>query len=178
MEADHHIHGQIVPLRLGLALRDMGIRPRELAEVRVYRGMPSSARDPKGYGAADRQIALWRQAGLVNVITRPLNYRDPVKPKEKGIDVHLAVDLVRLAIESRYDAGVLFSADTDLLPALEAVCELKGPGACEVAAWAGPGGSPSILRVKDHRLRYHYLDRRWYERLHDSTDYSERRRRR
>lgn len=178
LDNEHHVHGQIVPLRLGLALRDMGVGERDLAEVRIYRGMPSSTRDPKGYGAADRQIALWRQTGRLNVITRPLNYRVPDAPKEKGIDVQLAVDFVRLAIEGRYDAGVLFSADTDLLPALEAVCELRGSAACEVAAWAPPGSSPNILRVKDQHLRYHYLDRRWYERLHDPTDYSVRRRRR
>lgn len=181
LDNDHHVHGQILPLRLGLVLRDMGIGERNLTEVRVYRGMPSPKWDPKGSGAADRQIALWRQNGPVKVITRPLNYRDPNAPQEKGIDVQIAVDFVRLAIEGkegRYDVGVLFSADTDLLPALEGVCELKGPQACEVAAWAPSTGSPSVLRVKGQHIRYHYLDRTSYGRLHDPTNYRDRRRRR
>lgn len=178
LDSEHHVHGQILPLRLGLLLKNMGLGDRDLTEVRIYRGMPSSTRDPKGYGAADRQIALWSQTGRVNPITRPLNYRQPDAPKEKGIDVQIAVDFVRLAIEGKYDAGVLFSADTDLVPALEAVCELKGPTACEVAAWAPQTGSPHILRVQGQRLRYHYLDRTRYEHVHDSTDYSVRRRRR
>jgi uncharacterized LabA/DUF88 family protein len=178
LDTGHHVQGQVWPLRVGLALRNMGIGDRELSEVRVYRGMPSPERDPKGYGAADRQVALWRNTGLVTVITRPLNYRDPAAPKEKGIDVQIAVDFVRRAIEGKYDVGVLFSADTDLLPALEAVCELKGEAACEIAAWAPETGSASILRVKGRQLRLHYLARVWYDRLSDPTDYNVRRRRR
>jgi uncharacterized LabA/DUF88 family protein len=178
LDADHYVQGQVKPLRVGLALKSMGIGDRDLSEVRVYRGMPSAERDPRGYGAADRQVALWRNTGRVTVITRPLNYRDPRAPREKGIDVQIAVDFVRRAIEGKYDVGVLFSADTDLLPALEAVCELKGEAACEVAAWVPATGSPSILRVRGRQLRFHYLDRAWYDRVFDHTDYNVRRRRR
>lgn len=178
LESEYHTHGQVHPLRVGLALKNMGIGERELSEVRVYRGVPSAERDPRGYGAADRQTALWRNTGRVTVITRPVNYRDPQAPREKGIDVQIAVDFVRLAIERTYDVGVLFSADTDLLPALETVCELRGETACEVAAWAPEKGSASILRVKGRQLRFHYLDRTWYERVSDPTDYNLRRRRR
>lgn len=178
LDSGHHVHGQVLPLRVGLALKNNGIGERELMEVRVYRGMPSAKRDARGYGAADRQNALWRNTDRVTVRTRPLNYRDPDAPKEKGIDVQIAVDFVRMAIEDRYDMGILFSTDTDLLPALEAVCDLKGELACEAAAWVPPVGSPSILRVKGKQVRYHYLDRQWYERLRDPTDYNVRRRRR
>lgn len=178
LDGDHHVHGQVHPLRVGIALKNNGVGDRELSEVRVYRGMPSAERDPKSYGAADRQTALWRNTGRVTVRTRPVNYRDPDAPKEKGIDVQIAVDFVRMAIEGEYDVGVLFSADTDLLPALEAVCELKGEQACETAAWAPRAGSPSILRVRGRRLRYHYLDEDWYGRLFDPVDYTTRRRRR
>jgi len=175
---DHYMHGQVHPLRVGLALKNMGVGERDVVDVRIYRGMPSPERDPKGYGAADRQIALWRNTGKVTVRTRPLNYRDPFQPKEKGIDVQIAVDYVRMAIENKYDVGVLFSADTDLLPALEAVCEMKGERSCEVAAWVPEHGSPSVLRVKGSQIRFHYLDRAWYDRLYDPTDYNARRRRR
>lgn len=178
LEQQHHIHGQVHPLRVGLAVKGLGVGDRELAEVRVYRGMPSSKHDPKGYGAADRQVALWRNTGRVHATTRPINYRDPANPREKGIDVQIAVDYVRLAIEGRYDVGVLFSADTDLLPALEAVMELKGEQACEVACWVPQNGSPSVLRCKGKNHRIHYLDEKWYRRLADPTDYNQRRRRR
>jgi hypothetical protein len=57
-------------------------------------------------------------------------------PQEKGIDVALAVDMMHLALRHQYDALVLFSSDTDLLPALEAVVNLR-LGHVEVACWSG-----------------------------------------
>jgi uncharacterized protein (TIGR00288 family) len=38
---------------------------------------------------------------------------------EKGVDVQIAVDMVRGAIKNEYDACFLISSDTDLLPAIE-----------------------------------------------------------
>lgn len=40
---------------------------------------------------------------------------------EKGVDVYLAVDLVRLAAEDAYDVAIVFSGDADLVPAVETV---------------------------------------------------------
>ena len=68
--------------------------------------MPSNAHDIKGYSAAQRQVALWDQHPLVYPRTRPLNYPDPREPKEKGIDVLLALDFVVMAIRGEYDVGV------------------------------------------------------------------------
>lgn len=57
-------------------------------------------------------------------------------PQEKGIDVALAVDMIHLAHDGQYDALILFSSDTDLLPALEAIRTLR-LGHVEVACWSG-----------------------------------------
>lgn len=38
---------------------------------------------------------------------------------EKGVDVQIAVDMVRGAIKSEYDICYLISSDTDLLPAIQ-----------------------------------------------------------
>lgn len=43
---------------------------------------------------------------------------------EKGVDFLLAVDLVRLAAEDRYDVAVVLSGDADLVPAIETVQQL------------------------------------------------------
>jgi uncharacterized LabA/DUF88 family protein len=114
--------GQIKPNLAGRALTRMGVGDRVLSEVRIYRGFPSTKYDQKGYDACLRQVSIWRQRPDVTVTTRTLNYRDPDFPREKGIDVALAVDFVRLAIEGAYDVGVMFSHDTDLLPALGGWC--------------------------------------------------------
>lgn len=41
--------------------------------------------------------------------------------QEKGVDVHMAVDLVAGAYENLYDTALLVSSDTDLLPAVRKV---------------------------------------------------------
>lgn len=43
---------------------------------------------------------------------------------EKGVDVQLAVDMVRLAVADTYDVAILISADGDFAPAVEAVKQL------------------------------------------------------
>ena len=42
-------------------------------------------------------------------------------PREKSIDVRIALDMVRLARERRYDAAILFSQDQDFAPAVQEV---------------------------------------------------------
>jgi uncharacterized LabA/DUF88 family protein len=47
-------------------------------------------------------------------------HSDVVTLKEKAVDIMLAVDLIRLAYEDRYDAAYILSADGDFSPAAEA----------------------------------------------------------
>ncbi len=44
--------------------------------------------------------------------------------REKGVDVLLAVDLVRLAAENLYDVAILLSGDGDLVPAIQTVQQI------------------------------------------------------
>ena len=44
---------------------------------------------------------------------------------EKGVDVLMAVDLIVGAYENLYDTAILVSSDTDLLPAMQKVRQLK-----------------------------------------------------
>ncbi len=75
------------------------------------------------------------------MFTRSLRYPRnwPTQPaEEKGVDVELAVDLVFNAARQNFDVGVVVSTDTDLVPALQAVCNLNrawGKPRVEVMAW-------------------------------------------
>lgn len=40
---------------------------------------------------------------------------------EKGVDVRIAVEMIRFARENKYDTAYLLSSDTDLVPAVEEV---------------------------------------------------------
>jgi hypothetical protein len=174
---DPHWAGQIHPTALGaLIIRLSGEPDRVLHQVRMYRGLPSSAKDPKGYGAARRQIAAWNKLPHVAVTARPLRYpRDypASKPEEKGIDVQIALDFAMMAVRGEYDVGVLMSGDTDLLPALEEVIRLNQPTA-EVAAWRPPTGQGRRLRLKNSRLYCHWIDHHAYTSIQDNTDYTTR----
>lgn len=72
---------------------------------------------------------------------RPLRYDDNRGgvPEEKGVDVQLALAVVEHVLLGRCDVAVLFSNDTDLTPAVEAVCRLKGSRSIETAAWKSRG---------------------------------------
>ncbi|CAI7974211.1 NYN domain-containing protein [Frankia sp. Hr75.2] len=131
---------------------------------------PSPDHQPEAARASDRQADRWARDPRVVVARRQPRYPKawPAEPaQEKGIDVALAVDFVRLACEDTYDIGVLFSRDTDLVPALEAFRDLGIH--VEVASWKGT----SRLRFPDSQLPWcHYLDADDYEACRDYTDYT------
>jgi uncharacterized LabA/DUF88 family protein len=184
MGARNAFHGVQAPSRLGMVqptrLAQRLIQPgrasqRELVDIRVYRGQPDPSRDPRGYAANRRQQLAWQRAG-VTVVQRPLRYPKAwpaEKPQEKGVDVVLAVDYVVMAVTGAYDVGILFSTDTDLLPALEAVAALGATGGprAEVAAWTASRAAPR-LRVPRARLWCHYLRVEDYRGMVDPRDYT------
>src|SRR6266508_546274 len=137
-------------------------------------GTPSSSKEPKANAAHMKQRAVWESQG-VKPFTRPLRYPrnwPAEKAQEKGVDVALAVDLVFNASRRYYDAAVVASTDTDLVPALEAVCELRrawGEPQVEVTCW-----SPLTkrLRVDGRALWCHQLDQADYEAVRDRTNYT------
>ena len=169
-----HWEGQIDPLALGQLMVQRSPFERTLAGVRMYRGVPDSTKDPKGYGACMRQIAIWSRSAEVQVVARPLRYPHswPSKrPEEKGIDVSIAVDFVLMAARGDYDVGILMSADTDLKPALEAVVDL-GAARVEVAAWSSQYGHSRRLAIKGRSLWCHWLDESEYKQIEDTRDYT------
>ena len=52
--------------------------------------------------------------------------------EEKRTDVNIAVTLIRHAIEDSYDKALIFSADSDLIPAIECVNTLRSDKRIEV----------------------------------------------
>ncbi|WP_084262349.1 NYN domain-containing protein [Actinomadura formosensis] len=145
------------PCRVADIIQQRRARTSNVAAVRVYLGRPDPNHQPLPTSANDAQAAQWSRDPRVHVVRRQLNYRgwpdDP--PREKGIDVAIAVDLMHLALRRQYDALVLFSGDTDLLPAIEVIKQLR---LChvEVACWAGH----KPLRLPNSQLPYcHFLNR-------------------
>ncbi len=171
--SDPHPHGQFDPVKLGaLVIQRTPVgwddrNSRQLIGVRTYQGSPAQSQDKKGYSADRRHRAAWERRGIT-VVSRPLTYRYGEPTREKGIDVALAVDFVTMAVDGKYDLGILASADTDLLPAIEYVVGM-GLHVETVAWWMNPMRG---LTLPDGRVWCHRLGQDAYRQVEDSTDYN------
>lgn len=169
------VEGNVYPLKLARQLAggtdpENG-RPRQLQEVRIYRGRPDGAKERSWYKAWQSQTAAWASecGSLLIPRYRDLRERDGVWI-EKGVDVSLAIDLVSIAFGEEADRVVAVSSDTDLEPALELATRLRGAGFAEVAGWVGDHDSAALLGVEG--VRQHPLGKTDYERLRDLSDYN------
>lgn len=173
------VEGQVYPRRLGVLLTQRGRSvdgERQLEFVKVFRGEPSPKHSPIGQAACQRQVRYWSSQAQVEAVTRPLHYYsagyrngvEQFESREKGIDVLIALAIALGAERDEYDVAVLFSADTDLLPALE---QARAAGKkVEVAAWKPDRGYASRLTLRG--MWCHYLGRTDYQMVADPTDYT------
>ena len=104
----------------------------QLEEVRFYTGIPTVDDNPKWNTFWSRKLSAMGKLGI-HVFTRHLRYRNRpvVLPdgtrtsvlvgQEKGVDVRIALDVVRAAREGRCDVIVVFSQDQDLSEVAEEV---------------------------------------------------------
>ena len=101
--------------KLSLALFDE-IGGRTLEEIRFYTGVPDARDGPKQ--------AFWHgfwSNKLDHLIGQGIYvYRGRVNVggQEKGVDVSIAVDLIRATYERRYDSAIIVSQDWDFGPAV------------------------------------------------------------
>jgi uncharacterized LabA/DUF88 family protein len=169
-------YGNYSPLELAQILA-RGNERNDLAElirVFVYRGMPSNRIDPAGYAANRRQSAAWMRENEDIVVpkVRQLRYlgEDGLTAREKGIDVLLAIDAVEWTLTDRCEVAVVFSHDTDLAPAVEALARLKGVGCVETASWRSDTFH-SRIRVQPQPF-HHYVDAGLFERVERRVNYA------
>ncbi len=97
----------------------------ELVQVRFYTGIPDPSDDEfwNQFWVAKLRVMSWQG---VRVFSRPLRYRNRrvrlpdgteytyLAGEEKGIDVRIALDVIRMAHHREYDVGLIFSQDQDL----------------------------------------------------------------
>lgn len=171
--------GWFQPMALGalFAARNPEYEEWELASVRIYAGSPVASRDRYAAAAHDRQVEAWKSAGAIPR-TRPLLYPAEYpreKPRQKGVDVELAVDVVRMAIAKEYEIGVIVSTDKDLLPAIEAVAVVRGTNPVPRVAVVRYGDLPKRLNYTDPQGRtlhaFHIVEED-FEAVRDDTDYT------
>ncbi|WP_419944724.1 NYN domain-containing protein [Candidatus Poriferisodalis sp.] len=179
---DPYTFGHVLPLRLGLLLKQLGesIDPdRELIAVSVYRGRPGPKSGPRAQAGAARQFASWEAQPLVRVRSRQLRYQ-PIawsmgrpsewRAEEKGIDVMMALDIALGARDDMYDVAIVASADSDLVPAVEVA--LDAGKRVETAMWWSSANPHHRLKIPGRRLWNHALDVARFEQVRDDADYT------
>lgn len=104
----------------------------QLAETRFYTGYPNPSEDPFWNHFWRAKFAQMRR-DAVCVFARDLRYQDEEvifttgqthiirTRREKGIDVRIALDVIRLAHRRAYDVALIFSQDQDLSEVAEEI---------------------------------------------------------
>ena len=97
----------------------------ELAQVRFYTGVPDLSDDARWHEFWSHKFAMMGRQGI-HVYSRPLRYRNKrvnlpdgseytfLAGEEKGIDVRIAIDVIRMGHHKEYDVALIFSQDQDL----------------------------------------------------------------
>lgn len=143
--------------------------------VRFYTGVPSAERQPEWGRYWSNRLLSMRRAGIA-VTDRPLRYdRDPAEPDkgvEKGIDVRIALDVIRLAYSGQYDVALIFSQDQDLAEVADDIREIaRSTGRWIKAACAFPAGPAATSSRGLAKTDWFRMDRVFYDRCLDHTDY-------
>lgn len=114
-----------------------GFRP---GAVLFYTGLPSPRHQPRWHAFWSNKTQAMERDGIT-VILRPLRHRKRrifdedgdvefmVQAEEKGIDIRIALDIVRMARRDDLTAAIIYSQDQDLnevAPEIEAIGKLKG----------------------------------------------------
>lgn len=124
----------------------------------------------------------------VEVFSRVLRYRNRsvrlpdgsthsyLAGEEKGIDVRIALDVIRLAREKRYDVALIFSQDQDLSEVADEIRILaREQGRWIKMASAFPFSPTSRNRRGINRTDWIRISRATYETCVDRRDYRPRR---
>ncbi len=151
--------------------------------VHFYTGVPEAKQSPMWHGCWTRRLTAMRRAG-VEVTSRKLRYRHervrladgtehhvPVQ-REKGIDLRLGLDVVRLARNGDLDVAVLFSQDQDLAEvALEVRDIARAQGRWLKIVSAFPHGDHATSVRGINRTDWFRMDRAFYDAGLDPRDY-------
>jgi uncharacterized LabA/DUF88 family protein len=151
--------------------------------VRYYTGVPSPQRDAmwSGYWSA-RLLALSR-AGVM-VTSRPLKYHDATvpgpsgsaetitTPVEKGIDIRIALDVVRLVLTKQIDVAVIFRQDQDLAEVATEVREIARLQNRWVKVISAYPTSPTATAHRGiEKTDWFQMDKSFYDACLDAKDY-------
>jgi len=107
-------------------LIDYLVKDRELVSVYYYNSPLDREKDEQAYRKQQQFFDKIKRIPLVHLVLCRMQKRrvNGIMIYEvKEDDIHLAVDMVKLAYKDHYDTAVVISSDGDFVPAIEAVRE-------------------------------------------------------
>ncbi len=130
------------------------IKGSALIEIRYYIGAIKRQNDSnkekseKLYADQQKLLAKLHQEGVKIILGNLIQHPDK-SFHEKGVDVRIAVEMIRMARENVYDTAYLLSSDTDLIPAIEEVHSL---GKKVVYVGISKGQSFGLTKISDSTI--------------------------
>mgnify|MGYP001619349085 FL=1 len=121
----------------------------KLVDARYYIGalkrQRNNEKSEKMYANQQKLISKLQNQNISTVFGHLIQHPDKTF-HEKGVDVKIAVEMIRYAREDKYDTAYLLSSDTDLVPAVEEVSSF-GKKVCYVGI--AKGQSFGLTKVSD-----------------------------
>lgn len=159
------------------------LRGWTLSQVRFYTGIPSVQDDPFWNHFWTAKLAVMGTRG-VDTFSRHLKYRNQtvrlpdgssttvLVGQEKGVDIRLALDIVRQARENAFDVAVLFSQDQDLSEVADEVRAISVAQNRWIKLACAFPTSPTYQNMRGvNQSDWLRFDRALYDRCIDPTDY-------
>ncbi len=152
--------------------------------VRFYTGVPDAVRDPMWYGYWQSRFLAMQRAGIT-VTARPLRYQIEneiltdganrekiVARQEKGIDLRIGLDVVRMARVGQLDVAVIFSQDQDLAEVAQEIREIShSEGRWLKIVSAFPASARATTRRGINGTDWFRMDQTLYDACLDPWDY-------
>lgn len=169
---------------IALAQSICGAQGWLLSEVRFYTGVPTAVDNAFWCRFWDAKLAALGSRPNVYVYRRSLRYQSRTFKHsdgshhtewighEKGIDVRIALDVVRLADAKAFDVGLIFSQDQDLSEAADEIRLIaKHQNRWIKLASAFPSSASYGNKRGINRTDWIQIDRNLYDRCIDPVDY-------
>lgn len=155
----------------------------ELERIHFYTGVPDTGDDAQWHGFWSSKLLSMSRQG-VRVFSRPLRYRNRLvtlpdgtqhsflSGEEKGIDVRIALDVIRIAHRKEFDVAVIFSQDQDLSEVADEIRVIsREQGRWIKIACAYPSSPTSRNTRGINRTDWLRIDRQTYDACIDKVDH-------
>jgi len=151
--------------------------------IRFYTGVPDAQDNLKWSGFwANKLLGMSRDG--VKVYSRPLKYRNKtvklpdgkthsfLSASEKGVDIRIALDVIRSAIKKEYDVALIFSQDQDFSEVADEVRLISAEQDRWVQVASAYPASPAFKNGRGiNKTNWIKIDRATYQACLDTYDY-------